>query len=188
MFRNFDQSLKYVLIDEGGNDDDPADSGGRTSRGITQREYDAWCVLHHSPTGDVWRATADTIRAIYQQQYWLPYCDPLPDGLDYEFFDMAVNMGMHEAIVILQRTLGNIAIDGHFGLCTAAAVKSIPNMHEFIAKLSGVRRQFYLTLVQEHPKDVKFERGWLNRVNHAELNEVRIASAAELAASMVQTA
>lgn len=187
MFQNFQQALKYVLVDEGGNDDDPSDSGGRTSRGITQREYDAWCMLHHSPTGDVWRATDSTIAAIYQQQYWQPYCDSLPNGLDYEFFDMAVNMGMHEAIVLLQRTLG-VDDDGHFGVITMAAVKRIPNMQQFVVNLSNTRRHFYTNLIASRPKDAKFRRGWMNRVDHAELNAQRIETAAANATAMVQPA
>lgn len=183
MQQNFEQALKYVLIDEGGNDDDPVDSGGRTSRGITQSEYDAWCRLHSSPTGDVWRANDDTIKAIYHVQYWLPYCDSMPMGVDYEFFDMAVNMGMHEAIAILQRALG-VSADGHYGVITAAAVKNIVNFKAFIDTLSKKRQEFYITLVREHPKDVKFERGWLNRVNHAELNAERIESVSAIALAM----
>ncbi len=46
MISNFAASLAFVLQDEGGNDDDPDDHGGRTSRGITQRVWDAWLQLH----------------------------------------------------------------------------------------------------------------------------------------------
>lgn len=187
MFQNFQQALKYVLIDEGGNDDDPSDSGGRTSRGITQREYNAWCALHHSPSGDVWKASPATIESIYRTQYWTPYCDSMPNGLDYEFFDMAVNMGMHEAIVLLQRTLG-VDDDGHYGVITAKAVKDIPNMPMFIDSLSNTRRHFYTNLIASRPKDAKFRRGWMNRVDHAELNAQRIETAAANATAMVQPA
>lgn len=187
MFQNFDQAYKYVQIDEKGKDDDPDDSGGRTCDGITQREYNAWCALHHSPSGDVWNITEDTKRAIYKQQYWLPYCDSMPNGLDYEFFDMAVNMGMHEAIVLLQRTLG-VDDDGHYGAITAKAVKDIPNMSMFIDSLSDTRRHFYTNLIASRPKDAKFRRGWMNRVDHAELNAQRIETAAANATAMVQPA
>lgn len=44
MLGNFDKAVSFTYLDEVGNDDDPADPGGRTSDGIEQREWDAWCV------------------------------------------------------------------------------------------------------------------------------------------------
>ena len=178
MFRNFEAAYQYVLIDEKGKDDDPNDSGGRTCDGITQSEYDAWCQLHHSPSGDVWNITDATKRAIYQQQYWQPYCDVLPTGLDYEFFDMSVNMGLHEAVILLQRTLGTVKVDGHLGVLTKAAVDKIPNMAGFIKQLSDHRRLFYEEVVHAHPKDEEFEKGWFNRVDHAQENALAMLGGA----------
>jgi len=45
MEANFAKALAWLRTSEGGNDDDPDDSGGRTSRGITQREYNAYCEM-----------------------------------------------------------------------------------------------------------------------------------------------
>lgn len=109
---------------EGGKDDDKRDSGGRTNEGIEQREYTAWCKLHGSPAGDVWDASEITLTEIYRVQYWNPYCDFLPKGVDLVFFDINVNQGQHFAVVSLQQALG-IEADGHWGVVTAAAVKDI---------------------------------------------------------------
>jgi len=38
----FETALPFVLRWEGGFVDHPADPGGRTNRGVTQRTYDAW--------------------------------------------------------------------------------------------------------------------------------------------------
>ena len=111
---NFPASLKLVLQSEGGNDDDPADHGGRTSRGIIQREYDAWRQGRSLPTRDVWTATDDEIASIYHDEYWAPFCDDMPTGVDYLYFDMAVNAGPHRAAVMLQRALG-LTDDGRIG-------------------------------------------------------------------------
>jgi len=159
---NFTASLKFVLQDEGGNDDDPADAGGRTSRGITQREYNAWCQLHNSPAGDVWQATDATVAAIYYQQYWLPYCDALPKGEDYIAFDMFVNMGQRQGIILLQRGLG-VTADGALGVVTMAAAQAA-NVKDLIGKVSDLKVAFYKEIEREHPQDVKFDRGWMNRV------------------------
>jgi lysozyme family protein len=160
---NFDPSLKCVLEDEGGNDDDPVDRGGRTSRGITQREYNAWCSLHRSPTGDVWRATPATIEAIYQQQYWLPYCDALPLGIDYMYFDMNVNHGTSRATKLLQQAL-DVGVDGFLGVVTMhAALNANPKL--LIQSITEKRIAFYKAIEAGNASQKRFDRGWMNRAS-----------------------
>lgn len=153
---NFQASLAAVLKSEGGNDDDPADHGGRTSRGITQREYDAWRTEHALPKLDVWQAPTQDITDIYHDEYWEPYCDSFPVGLDYLYFDMAVNAGPFRAAVLLQRALG-VPADGRIGPVTRAAVaKADPQT--LISAYSDAKATFYRGLHQP-----KFLKGWLNR-------------------------
>ena len=159
---NFDLSLKYVLVDEGGNDDDPNDHGGRTSRGITQREYDAWCQLNGKTSGDVWNATQEEISTIYNTQYWAPYCNSFPSGVDYVFFDIAVNAGRSQAVRSFQKALG-VNVDGMMGQVTLAAIQSA-DPTKLIQDVSEVRRNFYRSLKQ-FPR---YGKGWLNRVNHCQ--------------------
>src|SRR5260221_13037144 len=94
---NWKQSLNAVLKSEGGNDDDPSDHGGRTSRGITQREYDAWRVEQGLPHQDVWTAPQVDIETIYHNEYWNPYGDALPIGADYQVFNTNVLAGPHRS-------------------------------------------------------------------------------------------
>jgi lysozyme family protein len=158
---NFETALKFVLQDEGGNDDDPADRGGRTSRGITQREYDAWCRMHKSPSGDVWHASQATVEAIYQQQYWLPYGDGMPIGLDYMYFDMCVLFGPTRATKLLQESLG-VADDGHFGVITMDAVMHA-NPKVLIEGVTAKREAFYRAIEAHDPSQRRFDKGWMNR-------------------------
>ncbi len=159
---NWRASLKLVLESEGKNDDDPLDHGGRTSRGITQREYNAWCLEHHRPGGDVWLAPQGDIEEIYHDEYWLPYCDNLPLGVDYLFFDMAVNAGPGTAVVLLQRALG-VAADGRLGPITRRAIATA-NPRTLAGRFTAMKQQFYLALHQP-----RFTRGWLNRANAVRL-------------------
>src|SRR5947209_327305 len=125
---NWKASYAALRVSEGGNDDDPADHGGRTSRGIIQREYDAWRREHGVSTRDVWTATEVEIEAIYHDEYWAPYCDLLPIGADYLLFNMAVNAGPSRGAKILQQALGVVA-DGRIGPVTReAARKADPRM------------------------------------------------------------
>jgi len=161
MKENFPKSLALVLKDEGGNDDDPADHGGRTSRGITQREYDAWRQIRGQPKGDVWKATDEDVAAIYREEYWNPLCDSFPAGIDYLYFDMAVNAGPRRAAILLQRALG-VADDGRIGPITKLAI-SKAEPRRLIVKYSEAKRAFYISLHQP-----KFTKGWLNRCNNVQ--------------------
>jgi lysozyme family protein len=168
--RNWKASLAAVLKSEGGNDDDPADHGGRTSRGITQREYDAWRRLKHLPTMDVWTAPQADIEAIYHEEYWNPYCDALPVGADFLLFNMNVNAGPNRGAKILQKALG-VNPDGRIGPITREAVLRA-NPVLLINNYTAQSRAFYLALHQP-----RFIKGWLNRVNFVNTTALAMVTA-----------
>ena len=124
--------------------DTPGDPGGATMNGIIQSEYNAWRRAHGLAIQGVKVISREEGYAIYRGNYWLPYCPHLPEGLDLQFFDAAVNQGVHEAIEILQVALG-IAKDGVWGPLTAAAVAGIKDVttvgHAFTARREAVYRQ-----------------------------------------------
>ena len=158
MDNNFDKCLAFVLKEEGGNDDDPNDHGGRTSRGITQREWDKYLIVHPGLPSDVWKAPDADIRTIYYDQYWMSHCAVLPSGLDLVYFDFAVNAGPGQAIRTLQRALG-IPADGQWGPQTEAAVKSITDVASIINEFSDARERFYQGLAQFS----RYGKGWTSR-------------------------
>ena len=166
---NFDSSLKFVLQSEGGDDDDPDDHGGRTSRGITQREYDAWRRERAQPTLDVWKAPQADIVAIYHDEYWQPFCDSLPSGVDYIVFNNNVLDGPVRSTKLLQQALG-INPDGRIGPVTRMAIKDA-NAADLINKLSLASSAFYRSRHQP-----KFLKGWLNRVAFVQNNAVSMTS------------
>lgn len=165
---NFQTSLKMVLQSEGGNDNDPADHGGRTSRGITQHEYDAWRHLKGLPPLDVWKAPQADIDTIYHDEYWEPLCDSLPAGLDYLVFNNNVLDGPHRSAVLLQEALG-VNADGRIGPITRLAISQC-SPTSVIVKYSDASAAFYKGLHQP-----KFLRGWLNRVAFVEKNALQMA-------------
>lgn len=158
---NFERALKLLLKSEGGNDDDPADHGGRTSRGVTQREYDKWRTAKGLDTKDVWDAGNDEIATIYHDEYWQPFCDQMAAGLDYLYFDMAVNAGPRRAAVLLQRALG-VADDGKIGPKTLAALASA-DQKRLVTVYTEKKRDFYQSLNQP-----RFIKGWLNRCDQVQ--------------------
>jgi lysozyme family protein len=165
---SYDEALARLLVHEGGNDDDPRDPGGRTSRGILQREWDAWRGSHPGLPADVWRAPQDQVEAIYRQKYWDALrCDDLPAGVDYAVFDYGVNSGIGRAAKVLQRLVATAA-DGEVGPDTIAATKlaSAPQLIEAICD----ERLAFLQGLRTWPT---FGKGWSRRVR-----EVRAAARA----------
>lgn len=170
MQADFQRSLRLVLIDEGGCDDDPHDHGGRTAHGIIQREFDGYCARKGIERRDVWAITPAEYTEIYHDQYWEPWCDRLPAGLDYAFFDACVNAGPAAAARLLQRVL-KVRVDGHIGEATLGRLSRVYNMEEFIHEYCDARRAFYRALAQ-FPR---YGRGWLARVDHVERAAKQIA-------------
>jgi len=169
MKENFEKSLKLVLESEGSNDDDPADHGGRTSRGITQNEYSAWLREKGRPPLDVWKAPQEDINTIYHDEYWNPLCDSLPDGVDYIVFNNNVLDGPQRSTVLLQQALG-IGADGRVGPITREAIRNA-DATDLIVKLSAASRAYYLSLHQP-----RFTQGWLNRVKFVQRNAISMVA------------
>ncbi len=175
---NFPRALKLVLVDEGGLDDDPHDHGGRTAHGIIQREYDGFRARHNLPRQDVWKITPAEYTEIYRDRYWQPWCDRLPAGMDYAFFDACVNAGPAAAARTLQRCLG-VRVDGFMGDVTLAKTieRARDNIEGLIHAFCAARRAFYRALAQ-FPR---YGRGWLARVDHVEHAAKAMAHDAEQA-------
>jgi lysozyme family protein len=157
---DFAHCLAMVIVHEGGNDDDPNDPGGRTSRGIIQSEWNKWRASHPGLPSDVWKAPDDQIVAIYKANYWAPLlCDGLPSGVDYCVFDYGVNSGVSRSAKGLQSALG-IKADGTVGKNTIA-VAATADAATVINKMCDQR----LAFLQDLPTWGTFGRGWSTRVS-----------------------
>ena len=66
----FDEALKRVLVHEGGYVDHPADPGGATMKGVTQRVYDAFRRRQGVVSRPVALIESVELKAIYRRQYW----------------------------------------------------------------------------------------------------------------------
>lgn len=154
----FDAALAEVLRDEGGYVNDPVDPGGETKYGISKRAY---------PDLDIANLTQDQAAAIYRRDWWDRYSfGRLPAVLAIKVLDMAVNMGAHRAVTLLQRALGDcghpIADDGALGPITIACANSLdPNT--VLVALRVQAQRYYVDLVEADPDDMKFLHGWIKR-------------------------
>lgn len=157
--KGFREALPQVLKYEGGFSNDPADPGGATNKGITQRVYDAYRTERRVPIQSVARITDPEVELIYFQRYWKAgHCDKLPWPVSFAHFDACVNTGIAQATKLLQRAAG-VTDDGVWGPATEATAPTVQ-----LARLFLERIRFYDRLIAQKPTLSKFFVGWIRRV------------------------
>lgn len=159
---NFRNSLALVLAHEGGFVNHPADPGGATNFGVTQKVYDAYRRYHGLKLQSVRHIASSEVSDIYNKNYWrLVRGDSLPFGLDYAVFDFAVNSGVGRAVRYLQRAVG-VEDDSVIGMLTLAAIeeKIKANEEALIAQYCANR----MTFLQSLGTFKTFGKGWTRRV------------------------
>lgn len=127
------------------------DAGGRTRWGISERAHpEAW------QNGPPTRGLAENI---YLVHYWEPCrCDELPGGLDLMVCDSAVQHGQHQAIELLQESVGAYP-DGAFGPKTLAAAQGAGPRKALCEYMA--RRAVYYSHLRNYERN---ELGWMRRL------------------------
>lgn len=150
----FDQAFDKLLVFEGGYSDHAADPGGKTRYGITEA-----VARRVGYRGHMNELPLDLAKRIYREEYWLPVrADELPAGVRYAVFDGAVNSGVRQSVIWLQRALGVVA-DGAIGPKTlAAAAAADPDA------LRGRVLSQRLVFLTSLPTWPDFGRGWTRRI------------------------
>lgn len=101
----------------------------------------------------------DVAQAIYKRQYWdAVRADELPESVRYAVFDGAVNSGVSQSVLWLQRACGASA-DGKIGPRTIAAAHAMDGDKLLAAILS--QRLRFMTTLHNWPA---FGRGWARRI------------------------
>lgn len=150
----FDEAFDRLLGHEGGYVDHPNDPGGATRYGITERVARA-----AGYRGDMRDLPLQLAARIAREEYWNPVrADEMPSQIRFDLFDTAYNSGVHQAIVLLQRSAGTMG-DGIIGPKTMAAVKAA-NPEALAARFNGHRLDF-LNDLKTWPV---FGRGWTQRI------------------------
>lgn len=158
---NYAGALSRALVHEGGFANHPADPGGATMRGVTQRVYDAYRKRLGLPLRGVRLISETELQAIYRTGYAEKVAfDRLPVGIDYVVLDAAINSGPMQAIKWLQRALRMNVVDGVIGEGTLGAVDAHPDHDMLIAAMIEIRLRFLRALkTWKH-----FGKGWSHRV------------------------
>lgn len=159
---DFDFAFKYVLGREGKYSNHPNDKGGPTKYGITQSTYARYKGRSVSPQ-EVQNMPLEDAHKIYFQRYWLPLCcDKINSTAKATaIFDQGVNRGIGWPPTVIQSICG-VPEDGHIGTVTLAALNALSDF-DFIASFERRAEAAYLSIVEHHPTQKVFLRGWINR-------------------------
>ncbi len=163
---NWELSFDKVIESEGGYrlTTIPGDLGGQTYAGIARvpnPDWEGWALIDKGET-----PPKEMVMRFYKTRIWdRVKGDDLPTGLDYLVYDFAVNAGPGQSAKLLQRAVG-VTDDGAIGNGTLGAVRA-KEPAEVIAGFTQQKEAFYKALVERRPEQVKFIKGWLNRVAHS---------------------
>ena len=168
--------IAELIAIEGGYSNDPADSGGETNFGITER-----VARRYGYTGSMRDMPRGVAENIYEQRYWYEpgFYDVsmIFQRVGRELFDTGVNCGQPKAAEFLQMALNalnreqkdypDVEEDGDIGPATIkalAAYKAVrgPTGELVLLKalncLQGAR---YIELSRMRQKDERFVYGWI---------------------------
>lgn len=173
---DIDELIDEVIGREGGYANHPADRGGATRWGITERVARA-----NGYSGDMRALSRSVAAAIYRRLYWQhPGYDRVARRMPHvaaEMFDTGVNMGTTVATGFLQRALNalnrgasdypDIAVDGVIGPRTLAALdgfvarRGAAGEKVLMKALEALQGARYMALAESRPANEAFLYGWL---------------------------
>ena len=173
---DLDQLIDELIDREGGYSNHPADRGGATRWGITERVARA-----HGYAGDMRSLPREEAALIYRRTYWLrPGIDRVgarAPRVAAELFDTGVNMGADVAVGFLQRALNalnrgardypDIAPSPRIDAATEAALDGFLRKRGrggetvLLKAIEALQGERYLRLAEKRPANEAFLYGWL---------------------------
>lgn len=162
---------KLINEHEGGYVNNPADKGGSTKYGITQKTLTHWRGREVGIDG-VKSLKKSEAKEIYYAWYYInPGINMLPAAIQPIMFDMAANHSPALAITILQEALLGYGfrtgkIDGKLGTKTIGACSDAIEalgLKRLITVLVKRRVIFYENIVRANESQRQFLGGWIAR-------------------------
>ena len=169
---DFNIAVGLTLINEGGYENNPNDSGNWTGGKVGEGELKGTkygISAAEFPTLDIVNMTEAEAQVIYKSKYWLVLYEAIKDQfVTNKLFDLGVLFGQGTAIKILQTVLqpqfSDVKVDEIFGPATLAAVNGAdPHSLLLAYKTAFVSRA--IQTGAQNPNDRPFVSGWIRRIN-----------------------
>ena len=166
-----------IIRKEGGDKftDDPADSGGATRWGVTEKR-----ARQSGYAGDMRTMPRSVAEQIYAEDYWDVVrgddLAALSPAVAFEVVDTGVNMGPARAVSFLQRALNvfnvggrlydDMKVDGLAGPVTVNALEdylAARSEAALLKALNCLQGAAYIELAERREKDERFVYGWIQQ-------------------------
>jgi lysozyme family protein len=174
----FEPAVDFVLDREGGLVKNPNDLGGITNHGISLRFLkfvEKENLKRAFIFGDIDEETIRSLsigqaRALYLSEFWerAPFEKIVNQEHCNYIFDMAVNLGISPAIKCVQRACWAVMKkwellpdDGILGDHTVSSIRLCGFL--IMPALRAERANYYRNIVNTHPEQKEFLRGWYDR-------------------------
>ncbi|EMY6817461.1 hypothetical protein ABCL21_004479 [Vibrio parahaemolyticus] len=176
-----EKAIHEVIEREGGYVNHPADRGGPTRWGVTERT-----ARKYGYQGDMKDYPVSLAFAVYDVEYWqrlkLDVIGDYSPELAICLFDFGVNSGTSRAAKHLQRLLNalnnrgqyfpDIRVDGGIGTLTLDALQGFhrkrgdEGLEVLTESLNGLRIAFCVGITEDNESQEVFAFGWLSRIVH----------------------
>jgi lysozyme family protein len=159
----FEAAFTWLIVDEGTSyTNDPADRGGPTRYGITQRSLGEW-LGRPASAADVEALTLDAAKAFYLEQYWTPLrCDSIESPLKaVALFDLSVLVGRRAGVVLAQMA-SCAKVDGELGPNTLRCINAATDT-AFICAMASHAANRFVRLALADTTQTRFLPGWVKR-------------------------
>ncbi len=171
---DYKDAIQKVLQHEGGYVNNPADKGGPTNFGVTQKTFNAYMTSllqrpYSSTIAEIQNMPISTAITIYKKLYWdVIWGDKIKKySIAAAIFDQAINRGHVAALKQAQKVLG-LAQDGIIGNQTLTAINAAGATPDSETRFLNSYLQesilAYNTIVKNNPSQSVFLDGWLKRV------------------------
>ncbi len=164
--------VPFLLGWEGGISNDKDDRGGLTNKGITYSTYQSLCaiVYRRQPTMEHFHSLTDEEVGVMVQWYWnqstggnridsQKVAEAITTwrwgsgSLGLKWFQEMMNKEYHS----------NLVVDGIIGSASVQAI-NVENPDDVFRTALVYRHQRFHTIVRQDPRQQKFLKGWLNRL------------------------
>lgn len=162
----FAKAFEYLLEDEGREYvNDPADPGGPTKFGVTQKAYASYLCRPVFPD-EIEKMTENEAHTFYWAEFWskLNLSEVQNDAIAISIFDTCILYGLNTGGRMVQGALGFTQRDGIVGPNTIAALNK-EDVKSFLGWLHDRVCSHIGSIVIKNSRLQKFEKGWIARAD-----------------------